>query len=147
MSMEEMYQEIILDHYRRPRNFGPVDPTPPTVEKDNPNCGDRISMRATVENGVVTSVRFDGHGCAICMASCSMLTEQLTGLPVEKAKALAATFTDALRQHKPMDEDTLGDLIALEGVAKFPMRVKCATLGWHALLGSLEHFTRERAQS
>lgn len=139
MSMEEMYQEIILDHYRKPRNFGPVDPAPPTVEKDNPNCGDRIAMRATVENGIVTSVRFDGHGCAICMASCSMLSEQITGLPLDEARALANTFIEALREQKPMDEETLGDLIALEGVAKFPMRVKCATLGTHALLESFTH--------
>jgi nitrogen fixation NifU-like protein len=137
--LSELYQEILLDHYRRPRNFGPLPGADREVEGDNPLCGDRVRVRVRLEGGRVAEVRFEGSGCAISTASASMMTETVRGREVAAALELGERFRARLRDDAPARPDPeLGDLVALEGVRAFPMRIKCATLAWHALRAALE---------
>ena len=138
MALDNLYQDIILDHFKHPRNYGPISPEAVLVDEENPTCGDHIRMTAAVENGRVSRVQFDGKGCAISMASSSMMTEAVTGKPVDEARALAAKVAGFLRGEKEIGENELGPLMALSGVKEYPLRVKCATLGWHALLKALD---------
>ena len=138
MELDNLYQDIILDHFKHPRNYGPISPEAVLVDEENPTCGDHIQMTATVENGRISRVQFDGKGCAISMASSSMMTEEVIGKPVEEARAIAAKIIGFLRGEKDVGENELGDLMALSGVKEYPLRVKCATLGWHALLRALD---------
>ena len=138
-AFDDLYQEIVLDHYRSPRNRARLDNIPESMVHENPSCGDSIKLEVVLDGDRrVQKVRFDGRGCAISTASASLMTEKLRGLTVAEARALAKTFIHALRGEEPVDElDDMGDLAAFKGVAKFPVRVKCATLAWHALLVSL----------
>ena len=138
-AFDDLYQEIVLDHYRSPRNKARLDHVPESMAHENPSCGDSIKLEVVLDGeGKVEGVRFDGRGCAISTASASLMTEKLRGLSVPQARALADTFIKALRGDEPVEElDGMGDLAAFKGVAKFPVRVKCATLAWHALLLSL----------
>lgn len=138
-AFDDLYQEIVLDHYRSPRNKAKLDHVPETMVHENPSCGDSIKLEVLVgDDGTVRSVRFDGRGCAISTASASLMTEKLAGLSVAEARAAAERFIHVLRGEEPPEElDDMGDLAAFKGVAKFPVRVKCATLAWHALLLSL----------
>jgi nitrogen fixation NifU-like protein len=138
-AFDDLYQEIVLDHYRSPRNKARLDHVPESMVHENPSCGDSIKLEVVLDDDrKVQGVRFDGRGCAISTASASLMTEKLRGLSVAEARALAKTFIHALRGDEPVDElDDMGDLAAFKGVAKFPVRVKCATLAWHALLVSL----------
>ena len=138
MELDNLYQDIILDHFKHPRNYGPIPAEAVLVDEENPTCGDHIRLTAAVENGRVSRVRFDGKGCAISMASSSMMTEEVAGKSVEEVRALAARVIGFLRGEKEMGESELGDLMALSGVKEYPLRVKCATLGWHALLKALD---------
>ena len=108
---------------------------------DNPTCGDHIKLVLTIRDGVVENVRFDGKGCAISMASASMMSEHVCGQSVDKVQALVSSFIAALRGEDTMNPEEFEDLMALEGVKKYPLRVKCATLGWHALEKALEETT------
>lgn len=129
--LDELYQEIILDHYRDPRHKGPMKDAMVSCQQDNPFCGDEITVELKVEDGVVTDLMFDGRGCSISQASASMMTEELLDKPVDEALAFTTHFRE-LMQGKGEDGEweALGDLEALKGVTKFAVRVKCATLAW-----------------
>ncbi|GMA49556.1 zinc-dependent sulfurtransferase SufU [Alicyclobacillus contaminans] len=131
MHLDDLYRQVIMDHYQHPRNQGEL-PDGIRVDLKNPSCGDEISLRLKVENGVVSDVRFEGTGCSISMASASMMTEAIKGQPVETALQLNRLFR-AMMKGEDVDTDALGDLEALHGVSKFPARIKCATLAWQAL--------------
>lgn len=135
MAFDELYQEIILDHYKNPRNFGEGSPTCTAIELDNPVCGDHIRLMLRVNaQGLVDDIKFNGNGCAISVASASMMTEEVLGKTVADAKKILADVLMVARGEKEPDVlDDYGDISALKGVAKYPMRVKCATLSWHAL--------------
>ena len=137
MELDDLYQELILDHYRHPRNSRKLEDSEVLVDEENPTCGDHLRLTARVEGGRITDVKFDGKGCAISMSSASMMTERMIGLPVEEGKRAAADFIAFMRGEKEMSTDDLGDLAALEGVKKYPLRVKCATLSWHAVQSAL----------
>ena len=140
MAFEELYQEIILDHYKNPRNFGEGESSCTSVELDNPVCGDHIKLMVLVnDNGLLKDIMFSGDGCAISMASASMMTEEVKGKPINEVKKILQDVLTVMRGEKEPDTlDELGDLAALKGVTRFPVRVKCATLGWHALEDALE---------
>lgn len=133
-SLNTLYQEVILDHYRRPRNTGALEGTTHTITMNNPLCGDVIELRLRIEDGRISQARFMGRGCAISQASASMMTSRLEDRTLDGAKALALKFTQLLQGEKSLLGDTdLGDLRALAGVSKFPVRIKCALLGWNCL--------------
>ncbi len=134
--LEELYREVILDHYRSPRNRGRLDGTgAAAVDLQNPTCGDDIHLSLVLEDGRIRDVRFEGRGCSISVASASMMTEALRGKTPEEAVQMGRAFKDMLQGQQP--DDGLGDLAALSGVAQFPVRVKCATLAWNAMLRAL----------
>ncbi|MGD9956925.1 MAG: Fe-S cluster assembly sulfur transfer protein SufU [Candidatus Nanopelagicales bacterium] len=134
MDLESLYQEIILDHYKHPRGKGLRDPFQAEVHHVNPTCGDEITLRVQVDDGVITDVSYDGMGCSISQASASVLYEQLVGQSVASGLATTDDFLTLMQgrgQVEP-DEDVLGDAVAFAGVAKYPARVKCALLSWMA---------------
>jgi len=132
MEFDELYQELILDHYKHPRRKRAIPEGEALVDEENPVCGDHIRLFWRVEEGRLRDVAFDGHGCAISMASASMMTERLEGADVETARRLIEAFIGMLRGERAPSDEAMGDLLALEGVREFPMRIKCATLAWHA---------------
>lgn len=137
----ELYQEIILEHYKSPRNFGALPGANRSAEGFNPLCGDRVTIHLRVEDGRVAQVRFEGAGCAISTASASLLTEALTGKTEAEAEALFERFRELFTgdpARAAQLEEELGKLAALSGVREYPMRVKCATLAWHTLHAALE---------
>jgi nitrogen fixation NifU-like protein len=129
--LEELYQEIILDHYRRPRNRGKTVPADLAAHDSNPLCGDEIDVTATIVDGKIGEVKFDGAACTICTAAASIMTQKLPGKTLQEAMNYIETFQKMMRGDIPFGGRELGDLKALEGVLKFPVRVKCATLPWH----------------
>ncbi len=131
MALDDLYREVILDHYRHPRNRGRLDPSDLAVEGANPLCGDELSLFVRLRDGRVEDVRFEGHGCSISQASASMMTEAIKGKTLEDVRALVAQFKGMMHGQEAADD--LGDLDALQGVRKFPVRIKCATLSWVAL--------------
>ena len=138
--LRELYQEVILDHNRRPRNFGPLPAANRQAEGNNPLCGDQVSVRLDVADGRIQDIAFQGVGCAISMASASLMTEALKGQTVEEARRLFHVFHDLLTTGEVRDRESspeLGKLAVFTGVREFPMRVKCATLPWHTLLAAL----------
>jgi nitrogen fixation NifU-like protein len=133
-SLDDLYRRVIMDHYQKPRNRGKLDESEGLiVNLNNPTCGDSISLSLKVENGKVTDAKFLGEGCSISMSSASMMTEAIKGKPVEEALKLARIFSDMMQGKEIDDSVDLGDIEALSGVAKFPARIKCATLAWKAL--------------
>ena len=144
--LEDLYREIILDHYRTPRNRGELA-TPPAVvaQGHNPLCGDEITVYLQVDDGSVTDVKVAGQGCSISQSSASMMTQAIKGRPVDEVRALVRRFKgmmsiedDGEAAGDAAAEISLGDLEALQGVVKFPVRIKCATLAWNTLLEALE---------
>lgn len=135
---EELYQTVILDHSRRPRNFGPLADATVTVSGDNPTCGDEVAVSLRMEGDQVAGVGFTGSGCSICMASASMMTLKVKGKSRAEAGALSDDFQAMITGQTDTPAKALGDLRLLTGVRKFPQRVKCATLAWHALKGALK---------
>ena len=133
----ELYQETILDHGRRPRNFGTCDPSTHHAEGYNPLCGDRFTLTLLVEGERIADVRFDGSGCAISTASASLMTEALKGRSVHEFGPLFEAV-HGLCTGDPHHDGDLGKLVVFGGVANFPMRVKCATLAWHTVKAALE---------
>jgi len=134
-NLDTLYRQVIMDHYKNPRNKGVLEDGSLTVNMNNPTCGDRIQLTMNVEDGIVTDSRFDGEGCSISMSSASMMTQAIKGKKIEDALKLSKIFSDMM-QGKEYDEDDsidLGDIEALQGVAKFPARIKCATLAWKAM--------------
>jgi nitrogen fixation NifU-like protein len=140
MAFDDLYQEIILDHYRNPRNAAKLDQVPDTAVHENPTCGDAIKLLARVnDEGIVEEILFDGKGCAISMASASIMTEELKGKPVAEVRERVREFLGVMRGEGDASQlDERGDLVCLKGVISYPVRVKCATLAWHALEGALE---------
>jgi nitrogen fixation NifU-like protein len=139
MQLTELYQEILLDHYRRPRGAARLDHVPQARVHENPTCGDSIKVEVLLgPEGRIEAVRFDAHGCAISTASASMMSERLRGATPGEARERALEFLRILRGEREADAlDQWGDLASLKGVIRLPLRVKCATLAWHALLDSL----------
>lgn len=133
---DDLYREIILDHYRRPRHKHAVVPSDRMVEANNPLCGDEIDLTLRFDGGDIAEIGFEGRGCSISQASASMLCEAVSGMPADGARTLAHRFRDMLKGEG--DDSDLGDLEALSGVRAYPMRVKCATLAWTALLQALD---------
>ena len=129
--LEELYQEIILDHYRKPRNKGKAEPSDFAAREYNPLCGDEIEVSARFSNGKIEEIKFDGHGCSISQASASLMTQKLAGKTLGEAQTFIENFLKMMRGDVPFGGKELGDLKALEGVLKFPVRVKCATLAWN----------------
>ncbi len=137
-ALDELYRDIILEHYRRPRNRGSL-PSPTVVkEGDNPLCGDEVRLELLVEDGTIRDVRYQGQGCSISQASASMLTEAVRGLTLEEAHDLYQRFHRLMIGDEEVETADLGDLEALIGVRRFPVRVKCATLAWHVLEEALK---------
>lgn len=134
MNLENLYQEIILDHYRHPRSKGLREPFDAQVHHVNPTCGDEITLRVDVEDGVIKDISYDAMGCSISQASTSVMYEQLVGKPLDQVWPVLDEFVHMIegRGKVEPDEDVLGDGIAFAGVAAYPARVKCALLGWMA---------------
>lgn len=141
MKMEQMYQEVILDHYKRPHNRGLREPFAAEVHHVNPTCGDEVTLRVTLSDDgeSVADISYDGQGCSISQAATSVLTDQVIGQSVGDAVKTVEAFTEMIssRGNVEGDEDVLGDGIAFAGVAKYPARVKCALLGWMAFKDAL----------
>lgn len=134
-NLDTLYRQVIMDHYKNPRNKGILEDGSLTVDMNNPTCGDRIHLTLKVEDGKITDAKFDGEGCSISMASASMMTQTIIGQDVDTALKLSQIFSDMI-QGKGLDDDTdldLGDIEALQGVSKFPARIRCATLAWKAM--------------
>lgn len=134
----DLYQEVILDHGRKPRNFGRVENANATAEGFNPLCGDKITVQVIIENDRVTDVHFVGAGCAIAMASASLMTESLKGKTRQEVEQMFQCFHDLLTTDKT-ESPELGKLTVFSGVREYPMRVKCATLAWHTLRAALKN--------
>lgn len=134
---EDLYQSVILDHSRRPRNFGPLANPTVTVAGDNPTCGDEIALSLQFEDDKIAGVGFTGSGCSICMASASMMTIKIKNKSRAEAGALWSDFHAMITGETTTPAKSLGDLRLLDGVRKFPQRVKCATLAWHALKSAI----------
>lgn len=137
MELDELYQDIILDHYKHPRHFRRISDAEAMVDEENPTCGDHIKLVAAVDGQTVSNVEVECSGCAICTASASMMTEKVIGGSVAAARAFASRFTHLMRGQEQMSDEELGDLVALRGVQQYPLRVKCATMAWHALDAAL----------
>ncbi len=142
--LEDLYREIILDHHRNPRNRGELPPPAPHAVGHNPLCGDEIDVYLQVEGDVVTDVKVGGQGCSISQSSASMMSQAIKGKPVAEVRALVRRFKGLMsipdEDGNPIEPDPdvkLGDLEALQGVVKFPVRIKCATLSWNTLLDAL----------
>jgi len=141
MDIRDLYQEVILDHSRRPRNFGRLADANCEAEGDNPLCGDRVHIYLRIEGDRVTEARFEGRGCAISMASASLMTDMLRGLALDEVRALFQHF-HAVVTHgesaEACDWIDLDKLNVLSGVREYPVRIKCATLAWHTMKAALE---------
>lgn len=133
MSLDDLYREVIMDHYRVPRNQGSLPDASACTKLHNPLCGDDIHLELKVENGTIADVRFSGRGCSISQASASLMTQAIKGKTVEEAAELMRQFRSVMQGKLDANQVELGDLEALFGVAKFPVRVKCAVLPWEAL--------------
>jgi nitrogen fixation NifU-like protein len=138
LSLEELYKEVILDHYRAPRNKGRLDPHDVAIERNNPLCGDEIELFLRFDGDNLEGIAFDGKGCSISQASASMMTEKVKGLETKAAAAMAESIKRMMGGEEEGDPDALGDLVSLKGVVKYPVRIKCALLGWNSLLEALE---------
>lgn len=137
--LRELYQEMIIDHGRNPRNFCACEQPTHVKEGFNPLCGDKLTLYLESDEKVIYRATFTGSGCAISTASASMMTQYLEGKTVEQAKEMFTRFHRAVTQGDVSEVDQLGKLAVLTGVAEFPARVKCATLAWHTLMGALDN--------
>ncbi|AUD13499.1 MULTISPECIES: Fe-S cluster assembly sulfur transfer protein SufU [unclassified Planococcus (in: firmicutes)] len=132
-NLDQLYRQVIMDHYKTPRNKGALEQDSVNIEMNNPTCGDRIQLTLQVEEGIVKDAKFDGEGCSISMASASMMTQAVKGKDVDTALKLSGIFSDMMLGKEYDDSVDLGDIEALQGVSKFPARIKCATLAWKAM--------------
>lgn len=133
MSLNDLFTEIILDHYQHPHNHGLLPNATYSSRGYNESCGDDIQVSVLVKDGVITDAKFSGAGCSISQASASIMTDLVIGKSVDEVKALAAKFYEMVKGMDGEYGEEMGDAISLQGVSKFPVRVKCATLGWHTL--------------
>ncbi|HUE76256.1 MAG TPA: SUF system NifU family Fe-S cluster assembly protein [Chloroflexota bacterium] len=141
---DELYREVILDHYKSPRNRGQLEQPDAAAQGNNPLCGDEIEVSLSLSGDTVTDITFQGTGCSISQASASMLTEAIKGHSLQDVHAVVAAFKNMMMGDGTVDEDLLGDLEALQGVKKFPVRVKCATLAWNTLQEALDMYKNRR---
>jgi nitrogen fixation NifU-like protein len=139
--LRELYQEIILDHNKNPRNFRKLDQPTCTQEGFNPLCGDQIHLYVRIKDGRIEDISFEGNGCAISKSSASLMTQALKGRTVEEADRIFAKFHELVTapMDQPVDTAELGKLAVFSGVREFPARVKCASLAWHTLRAALDH--------
>jgi len=137
MDLGALYEEVILDHNRSPRNWGEVEDATARVQGTNPLCGDRLTLTLRLEDDVISDVRFTSEGCAISKASASMMTQAVKGKTRSEAEGLFTGFHDLVTGKVATPDKSLGSLRAFAGVARFPTRVKCATMAWHALKDGL----------
>jgi nitrogen fixation NifU-like protein len=138
MDLKDLYRDVILDHNKRPRNFGRLDPCDSSADGHNPLCGDRLTITLRFDGERISELCFEGKGCAISTASASLMTEAVRGLDRTQVKALRDTVQHALTEHDYVPPASLGKLAALSGVREYPARVKCASLCWHTLAAALE---------
>jgi nitrogen fixation NifU-like protein len=144
--LEDLYREIVLDHYRSPRNRGELPPPAHRTHGFNPLCGDEIVVYVDIEDGVVKDVKISGQGCSISQSSASMMSAAVKGKSEADVRALVKKFKSLMSiedtsdevEAEPIDPDSLGELAALQGVVKFPVRIKCATLAWNTLVQALD---------
>lgn len=132
-NLDALYRQVIMDNYKKPRNRGVLGDDSVTVDLNNPTCGDRIQLTMKVEDGIVQDAKFEGEGCSISMSSASMMTQAVKGKKVEEALKLSTIFSNMMQGKEYDDSVDLGDIEALQGVSKFPARIKCATLAWKAM--------------
>jgi nitrogen fixation NifU-like protein len=138
LAENELYQDVVMDHKRAPRNFGTLPAPTHQARGHNPQCGDDLQVALTVEGTQVRDIRFSGRGCAICIASASMMTEAVRGREIALAQQLQQRFRAVLTGQLEPGQAELGKLISLAGVRRYPSRIKCALLGWHALMHALD---------
>jgi nitrogen fixation NifU-like protein len=138
VALDDIYKEVILDHYKHPRNKRELPGAELSSTQNNPLCGDEITVFVHEDGDTIAEVAFQGAGCSISQSSASMMTEAVTGTNVDKARALAAEFRGMMAGEVEPDEDGFGDLVALKGVVKYPIRIKCAVLAWDVLQEALD---------
>ncbi|SFE94508.1 Fe-S cluster assembly sulfur transfer protein SufU [Alteribacillus iranensis] len=133
-NLDTLYRQVIMDHYKNPRNRGELEDETLHVNMNNPTCGDRIQLQLKVEEGKIADAKFVGEGCSISLSSASMMTDAVKGLPIDDALEMSNIFS-LMMQGEDYDDEKfdLGDIEALQGVTKFPARIKCATLAWKAM--------------
>jgi len=139
--LQDLYQEVVVDHNRSPRNFHAMPDATRKAEGFNPLCGDRLTLYVRLNaDGIIEDISFEGSGCAISTASASLMTERIKGLPVAEAERIFQQFHDMVvsEPNDAVDNDSMGKLVALSGVREFPSRIKCATLCWHAMHTALQ---------
>ena len=135
--IKDLYQEIIVDHNRNPRNFGVIADADKTMEGFNPLCGDKLKLYIKIDGQNISDIAFDGTGCAISVASASLMTDAMKGKSIDEAETLFNNFHSLITTENEIDSDHLGKLAVLAGVKNFPARVKCASLCWHTLRSAL----------
>lgn len=143
---DDLYREIILDHYREPRNKGHIEKPDIAARGHNPLCGDEVNITMSLADGQVVDVRFDGAGCSISQASASMLTELVEGKSLSEVERIAGLFKEMMLEDGDSVEE-LGDLEALQGVKQYPVRIKCAILSWNTMLEGMEIFQKSKLGS
>ena len=137
--MKDLYQDVIVDHNRSPRNFGKLDNADRSLEGFNPLCGDRLTLYIKMDDDKISEIKFDGSGCAISVASASLMTEAMKGKTTMEAEQVFSDFHNLLiSEEQQLDIDRFGKLAALAGVRDYPTRIKCASLCWHTLHGILD---------
>jgi nitrogen fixation NifU-like protein len=134
---DQLYQEMVVEHKRAPRHFGTLPAPTHEARGHNPQCGDDVDVQLRLEDGRIADVAFHGQGCAICIASASMMTEAVIGRDIETARALQQRFRAVLTGQAEPEGANLGKLVSLAGVSRYPSRIKCALLGWHALMHAI----------
>lgn len=138
-NLDQLYRQVIMDHYKNPRNKGTIEGDVLNVEMNNPTCGDRVQLHMQVDDGVVKDVKFEGEGCSISIASASMMTQAIKGKKIDEVLKMSEQFSEMmLGEDIDTEELDLDDIGALQGVSKFPARIKCATLAWKAMEKSVQ---------
>lgn len=133
-NLDTLYRQVIMDHYKNPRNRGALEDDSLTIDMNNPTCGDRIQLHLQVNEGKVEEAKFEGEGCSISLSSASMMTQAIKGRPIDEALKMSELFSQMMLGEEVDTEGLeMGDAEALQGVSKFPARIKCATLAWKAM--------------
>jgi nitrogen fixation NifU-like protein len=138
VALDDIYKEVILDHYKNPRNKRELQGATRTCTRNNPLCGDEITVYVADREGQLAEIAFTGQGCSISQSSASMMTEALTGRSIDDAETMVKEFRAMMAGETEPDEDEFGELVALKGVVKYPIRVKCAVLAWDVLQEALQ---------
>lgn len=141
--LDQLYRSVIMDHYKSPRNKGVLESNNVTVDMNNPTCGDVIHLTMRIEDDIVQEAKFEGEGCSISMASASMMTQRIKGMHVDEAVRYAEAFSEMMLGNDVDEDIEFEDIEALSGVAKFPARIKCATLAWKAMEQGVEETKKE----